>query len=74
MVLFTGYFLEILAPLSWEEGTRKWFFDYQEAFPTELMKDSLLFFPIKEFQLVYFDNKSRALLILTLFKTSSFGV
>ena len=72
-MLFTGYFLEILAPLSWEEGTRKWFLDYQEAFPTELMKDSLLFFPIKEFQLVYFDNKSRALLILTLFKTSSFG-
>lgn len=66
MVLFTGYFLGILAPLSWEGGTQKWFLDYQEAFPTELMKDSLLFFPIKEFQLMQFDNKSRALLIFNI--------
>lgn len=66
MVLFTGYFLRILAPLSWEGGTQKWFLDYQEAFPTELMKDSLLFFPIKEFQLMQFDNKSRALLIFNI--------
>lgn len=44
--------LGILAPLSWEGGTQKWFLDYQEAFPTELIvKDSLLFFPIKEFPL-----------------------
>ena len=66
MVLFTGYFLEILAPLSWDGGTQKWFFDYQEVFPTELMKDSLLFFPIKESQLVPFDNKSRAFLIFNI--------